>query len=341
MNERRLTDAELEASRWIARLEAPDVSLEDHQRFRAWLEAAPENRPAYDAVSRSWDKFDALKFLSPADVAEALRPREPAEPPEPPEPPEPAPKARSRRALLMGGGALALAGGAALSFWALTPAITFAANYETGIGGREQAALQDGSRIELNADTSMRVAFTTEKRSVDLTRGEALFHVASDRRPFEVRTPFGALIAEGASFLVKLGPTSVRATILSGRVRGPSSATAGAATRASGALAGQNEELLLTRAAAEHLALPADRANQRLAWREHMLSFDGETLLEAAADVERQTGIRFAFSAPSIAAMRVGGYIDGRDAGAFAQLIEANLGLSARRQSDGSFVVTD
>ncbi|MBL8544314.1 MAG: FecR domain-containing protein [Hyphomonadaceae bacterium] len=310
-----MTSAELEASRWIARLEAADVTLEDHQRFRAWLEAAPENRPAYQAVAASFDRLDKLKLLTPKPATSLPRPT------------------LSRRALFVGGaGAAAVAGAGALGLWTLTPATTFAATYETPIGGRQHATLSDGSGIELNADTRLRAAFTGQARTLHLERGEALFTVAADPRPFIVRTRFGALTAQGTVFLVKLTGAAARVSVLAGHVTGEHAASA------SGQASVHQELVLSAHGVAQH-NLSAERTSQRLAWRTHMLAFDGETLAEAAADVEAQTGIRFRFADPAIAALRVGGYIDARDARAFITLLETNLGLSARRQGDGSILL--
>ncbi|MFZ2028842.1 MAG: FecR domain-containing protein [Vitreimonas sp.] len=317
MSERRLSGAELEASRWIARLEASDVTLADHQRFREWLAASPENRAAHEALSRAWDKLDGLKLLSPRPSTTPQRPP------------------LSRRALLLGaGGALAIAGSATVAFWALMPATTFAATYQTAIGGREEATLQDGSRIALNADTRVRATFTARSRTVHLERGEALFTVTADARPFEVQTPFGSLIAEGTVFLVKLGATSVRASVIEGHVTA-------LASRNASKQAGANEELTLSHEAVTQSAMPAESAARRLAWRDHMLAFDGETLAEAAGDVERQTGVRFEFASNEIAQRRIGGYIDARDAGAFISLVESNLSLSAQRQANGAVLITN
>lgn len=316
MSERRKTDAEIEASRWIARLEADDVTLEDHKRFRAWLDAAPENRPAYQAVSGSYDKLDGLKLLYPK-LSVSLPPRR-----------------LSRRALMLGAGGIAVLGGAGAVLWTLAPATSFAATYETPIGGRDEAALPDGSEIALNADTRVRAAFTEAARIVHLERGEALFTVAGDARPFEVRTPFGAIVAEGTVFLVKLLSASARVTILAGSVSG---AAPGGASRRAGA----NRELIFSSAGVAQGDLDASGAVRRLAWRDHMLAFDGETLAEAALDVQRQTDVRFRFARPAIGDLRVGGYINARDAEAFAALVRTNLGLSVRRQSDGAYLIGD
>jgi transmembrane sensor len=309
MSERRLTGAELEASRWIARLEASDVTLEDHQRFRAWLEASPGNRAAHESVSRSWDQLDALKLLGPESPSAPVR-------------------SFSRRRLLIAGGAGAsiVAVGAA-GVWIAAPSTTFAATYETPVGGRERATLQDGSEIELNALTSVEAAYTAQARSVTLQHGEALFNVVTDERPFHIHTEFGQIhAASPGSYLVKALDGAVRVSVISGSVE--------ARSVDAPLVAGKEAKLSNGNTGVE--ALPPESAARRLAWREHMLAFDGESLAEAAADVEAQTGVQFRFANASVANLRVGGYIDGRDAEAFLTLVEANLGLSAHRLDDGT-----
>lgn len=316
MSERRLTGAELEASRWIARLEASDVTLEDHQRFRAWLDASPENRAAHEAVSRSWDKLDGLKLLGLEVAPELTSTRA---------------KSPSRRRLLLAGGAGAgLVAAGAIGVWIATPATTFAATYNTPVGGRERATLQDGSEIELNALTSVEAAYTERARNVTLERGEALFNVVTDERPFRINTDFGPInTASPGSYLLKVLDGAVRVSVISGSIE----------TRSVQAPLSAGNEAKLSNGNASVDPLPPESAARRLAWQDHMLAFDGETLAEAAADVEAQTGVRFRFASAAIAGLRVGGYIDGRDADAFLTLVEANLGLSAQRSEDGSVLL--
>jgi transmembrane sensor len=307
-----LSDAEIEASRWIARLEAEDVSLEDHKRFRAWLAKSPTNRTAYEGLARTWDKLDALAYLdAPPPIAAAA-------------------PGHSRRWLLLGGaGAVAAAAAGVLA----VPLITGDANatpYTTGVGERRSFALADGSTAELNADSALRVTMTARERRARLTKGEALFEVAHDAaRPFIVTTVFGDVRAPGASFLVKLGTQSARVTVLTGSVE----ATRADASSSPGALvAAANEEIVLGTSGAETTPLDADAVTRRLSWRSGMIAFDGDTLADAALEIERQTGVRFAFSDPSIADLRVGGYISATDVEAFTALLESNLGLVAKRR---------
>src|SRR4051794_29145540 len=52
-----LRNVEQEASEWIARLEAEDVTPDDRVRFEAWLRANPRNSQAFEDVSATWRRF--------------------------------------------------------------------------------------------------------------------------------------------------------------------------------------------------------------------------------------------------------------------------------------------
>lgn len=318
-----LSQAEEEAGRWLVRLESPDVSLDDHRRFRAWLDASPEHRIAYEALSRTWDRLDALRTL----------PREPLRRP------------IGRRTLALAGlGAIAavFAGVLILRGTALDPPD---ATYATAAGERETVRLADGSTVELDAGTRITVRFAADRRDVQLETGAALFDVARDaERPFTVETAYGAVRVHGTSFLVKLGSANMRATIIEGVVEGQArrrGLLSGLAQNSdtTPAIARANQELTFASASVSVADIAPQTAQRRLAWRDGMLAFDGETLAEAAAEVERQTGARFSFADPTLRDLRVGGYIDARDSAAFTQLLRESLGVGAEPNADGVIVL--
>src|SRR3546814_10923287 len=49
----------LQASEWIARLNADDVHAEDRVRFEAWRAAHPRNARAYEDLMATWHRFPA------------------------------------------------------------------------------------------------------------------------------------------------------------------------------------------------------------------------------------------------------------------------------------------
>src|SRR6266404_1563845 len=50
-------DAEREASAWIARMNADDVTADDRTRFEAWLRAQSCNAKAYAELSATWQEL--------------------------------------------------------------------------------------------------------------------------------------------------------------------------------------------------------------------------------------------------------------------------------------------
>lgn len=95
---------------------------------------------------------------------------------------------------------------------------------------------------------------------------------------------------------------------------------------------------MLSAGDAHLVTISAEAVPRRLAWRENMLAFDGETLNEAIADVSQQTGWRFELEDPALGAERVGGYVHA-DPEAFIALVSSSLGLEARRMGDRHVVL--
>ena len=55
-----------------------------------------------------------------------------------------------------------------------------APTYSTGVGQTFTARLDDGTRVQLNTDSAVRVRFDKGQRKVVLMRGQAFFDVAHD-----------------------------------------------------------------------------------------------------------------------------------------------------------------
>lgn len=94
-----------------------------------------------------------------------------------------------------------------------------------------------------------------------------------------------------------------------------------------------NEEIVLADGGAELIPIAAEAVPRRLAWRDNMLAFDGETLSEAIALVSQQTGWTFELADPSLGDERVGGYVHA-DPEAFIDLMSSSLNLEARRDGN-------
>jgi transmembrane sensor len=97
--------------------------------------------------------------------------------------------------------------------------LTRAPTYATEIAEHRSITLEDGSRVDLNARTRLRIVFTSNQRRIDLLEGQALFHVAKDaRRPFIVSSAGTEVRAVGTRFDVHLRQSGTIVTVLEGRV---------------------------------------------------------------------------------------------------------------------------
>ncbi len=91
--------------------------------------------------------------------------------------------------------------------------------YSTDIGERRSITLADGSTVDLNARSKLRIEFSSAERRVELLDGQALFQVAKDKqRPFIVHSGDATVRAVGTQFDVYRKDSGTTITVLEGRV---------------------------------------------------------------------------------------------------------------------------
>jgi transmembrane sensor len=91
--------------------------------------------------------------------------------------------------------------------------------FTTQIAEQRSVVLSDGSHVDLDALSNVRVKFTSHERAVELVSGQALFHVTKDpKRPFVVRAGGTRFRAVGTQFDVNRTPLGTVLTVLEGRV---------------------------------------------------------------------------------------------------------------------------
>ena len=103
----------------------------------------------------------------------------------------------------------------AVAYWiSLDPEVV----YKTGRAEQREVALDDGSRIHLNAASEAIVRYTSSLREVELVRGEGVFDVAQEQsRPFVTTAADTGVVAVGTQFRVRLDDNVV-VTVLEGTV---------------------------------------------------------------------------------------------------------------------------
>jgi len=182
---------------------------------------------------------------------------------------------------------------------------------ETSIGEQRSITLDDGSMVELNAQSKVRIAFGDRQRDVELLEGQALFRVAKDHtRPFVVHAGTASVRAVGTQFDVNRKQKSTTVTVLEGRVAVASTAAAsgeGATTLppAPELLLVSGEQMTVTPTDARKSETPNLAA--ATAWTQHLLIFDGTALHDVLEEFSRHSTRRITIDSPELAALKISG----------------------------------
>jgi len=201
--------------------------------------------------------------------------------------------------------------------------------YTTQIGEFQRVSLGDGSTIELNTDSEVRVRYSAGERHVDLVRGEALFHVAKNpTRPFDVDAGSTTVLAVGTSFSVRLHDEKpedrVDVVVSEGRIaiNPPSSQTYSAGTVA----IVRNGRVAATTISLEDIT-------GRLMWTTGRLVFQGEKLGDVVAEINRYNDRKLLVSDPDISGLRIGGNFQATDPDGFARALDRTFGIKSHAVS--------
>lgn len=319
-----LTRAEREATGWIVRMKAHDASDRERDQFQRWLDADPAHKAAYAKLERTWGAVESLQHLKGRAAANETAP--------------PRSSSWTRPAIAIAACAL-LAIGAGVWF-TRTPAAPAGEHYVTAPAEVRTLTLADGTAVTLSGAGAASIAVTDTERRVTLTSGYALFDVVHDEsRPFVVTTPQGEIRVLGTSFVIRIAGDEVRTTVLRGTVSGAAERAGLFSREGEPVTATANQEIVLREGEAELVEIAAEIVPRRLAWRDNMLAFDGETLNEAIAQVSQQTGWQFELEDPALGDERVGGYVQA-DPEAFIALMSSSLNLEARREGERRVILS-
>jgi transmembrane sensor len=320
--------AEEQAALWAARLDGSSLTAADRTALDTWL----AEHPAHRTLLSRYCQFSAdLEQLLPVLVATGAVEM----------PPDAAPRRTDRwLAWGVGAGLVAAAAAVVLLAW-LGRAQTQSENVATATAQRRALALVDGTRVELNAQTSLRVDIDARERRVRLASGEAFFAVAKDAaRPFIVETPAGSVQVTGTQFAVRAdSPAVFEVTVLEGSVRARPGDASG--RPAAPVLLGAGEQLSAGPAGVEVHTLAAAALADALAWRQGKIVFNGMPLHEALARFARYNGCGISV-APDAAnlPLSVGGRFSLDDLDGFLAWLEGQLPVRVTRSLNGTVQVS-
>jgi len=303
-----------DAIAWLARLRS-DPSEQDQAAFENWYAADPRHADSYDALLDSWD---ATQLVSMTPVARPVRPR----------PLLPWGQVAAAAAVLL----VVVAG----LFLAGNPGTVSPpdAILASSIGEIRTITLDDGSRVTLDTDSTIRVRLGAAERRLVLERGRARFEVAHDaRRPFIVAAGARELVAHGTVFDVDLRQPRPVVSLLEGSVEvrePPSSKTGGKST-----MLRPGQRLALGLVA----PVPARIEVSELRWPSGMLSFEDAPLAEVVASANRYGRTRIVIGDPSVGERRFTGTIRAGDTRQLAEMIGSMPELSLASDGAGNLVL--
>lgn len=118
---------------------------------------------------------------------------------------------------------LLFAGGASWLAGEQLPWRAWSADVRTVPGERRSITLADGTRVTLNTDSAINIAFTATRRRLQLVRGEILVETGhrdgAQPRPFSVESAQGNMQPLGTRFAVRQQSSMTRLDVFEGSVR--------------------------------------------------------------------------------------------------------------------------
>jgi transmembrane sensor len=357
-----------EAADWFARLQAGDMERAEREQFVEWLRESHVHVAEMLRVAQihgALERFQRWVHISTgpktdADNVVQLPPPQDAHLTEGP------PPGHTRR---MGAG-LRLFAVAATVLLIVASIIVLprirGQVIETDRGERREVVLADGSLLQVDPETRLRVKYSDSVRKVFLERGRALFPVAKNPyRPFLVQADDTTVRAVGTTFGVEQLLRGVMVTVAEGKVavHGPGARTrANSGNDASPAIAsngkvvqGPNLPSTQTHAAGEVLLTANQQvmvqnsgsaepvreidSQRALAWAQGRLIFQNDQLGQAIAEFNRYNHVQLTVTDPELAAKPVSGVFNAAEPDAFIAFLQSVTDIEIVRDGDRSITI--
>jgi transmembrane sensor len=327
-----IKEVEREASEWVARLDAEDVSAEDRARFEDWRHSHPLHARTYEELLATWREITTAAPLiqSASHTRSHEQPRIGTAP-------------QRWRTLAMAASVIVAA--VWLGFY--LHSLTTEATYQTALGERATISLRDGSTLQLNSDSRVRVDYSLRSRVIHLQRGEVIFEVAHNiKRPFWVTTGSSWVRAVGTAFGVYLNRKGVRVTVHEGVVKLgtadrllPATLSEEMLKEASAVLAA-GDQADLEGSVTTTRKLSAQELARTAAWQNGWVYVENDTLCDVIAELNRYTPRQLVLEDAQLCSLSVGGAFQANPRGAEALLnmLEMNFGARIRRDDDRAYI---
>lgn len=299
------------AADWLQRRRYwKEWSEADQKALDAWLAESMNHSVAFWRLESTLDRAERLSSLRPPRLQRPLTPSS-----------KRLPGGALRFATL---GALAVVTVVGYSVW-YAPLEPVGQLYSTGLGGHATVKLTDGSSIELNTNTLIRADVRAGKRYVSIEKGEAYFDIVHDaKNPFIVDVDGHRITDLGTKFSVRDEPGRIEVALLEGR-----------ASIASVRPNSQRHEAVLTPgdvaiATANSLSVeqrPKPTLAKELSWRHGLLIFDGASLSDVAAELNRYSTDKIVVAGGGVGKLTIDASVPTSDIRAFTRVAREVFGL--------------
>ena len=342
-----------QASDWIVKMDR-GLSSDEKIALQEWMEDSPENHSTLMQMTQLWDKMDAMTRLS--DLF--------------PKPTRHASQTQTQRSNLienlienwtkswtkywlkpLPAIAASIALATVLGLWAILGNVDNNNNsYQTAIGEQSTVMLPDGTKMTLNTNTSVTVAYSDQQRLLHLTQGELHVSVAKDKdRPLSVMAGGKVIQAIGTEFNIEItSQQKIELVVTEGKVKvgiqqkpEKQIASIEPLTLPSDALTvSAGEEIMLGEAKEQITEVSAEDIAVKLSWQKGNLIFRGESLEEAVREVGRYTSVEFVFIDENLKKMRVAGLFKAGDVEGLLATLRENFDIVSQRDGNGKVLLS-
>lgn len=304
------------ASDWLQRQRFFSWDDASQAELDNWLSQSLAHKLAYWRLEAAWDRTERLQVLRPSDKAVQ----------------QPVRHVRKWH-FSLGAAAAIVISAAVIGTQSLQQKVT-TSTYATSVGGHKTITLTDGSQIELNTNTVLRVA-SDNPRNAWLDRGEAYFqirHNAAD--PFVVIAAGHRVTDLGTKFLLRATNSQVDLSLVEGRARIDSinpNMQPHSAVLSPGQVAIATANSLSTSTKAE-----TELAGE-LGWRRGVIIFHHTTLDTAVAEFNRYGNAKLVIADDDVGSLMLNGTFPTHDTQAFIRVAQQVLRLKVEK--DGNRIV--
>lgn len=310
--------AEDEAVFWFSKMNG-SPSFKDRVAFEKWLALVPENAWAFAEIEDGWQSLDRATLADSVENSDDLvtksllritteRHRR---------------KTRTLRSATTSICLFFALGG--VWFWLTQPTFLqdIQADYVASRGERKTIVLEDGSSVDLDAGSAIKVSFDENLRSVRLLRGQAFFEVKKDRKPFVVAAAGGQSQVLGTSFAVSLEEDRVEVALAQGSLVVTAINNKENQSLSSGQSVTYNSSSLSS-------VKPVD-LSKIASWRQDRLTFSNEPLQNVLKRLQRYRTGRVVIYNSDLGERRITGSVSLADADATLASLAKAVGFNATK----------